>query len=862
MAANTLFITEASHDCRYLLRGDMDVSFDEIVPESFSVNFFTISNDTFVFKSTQFQFRDFTGALVNELTFGGRASIYAELRFDPNEQVWYVTSTNMVANDAPPSELFRLQELTAVESIPPLDGRLYDAFYITLSNPYNVTVPLIRNARLGFTYKIFLVQDLTANRTATFNSKYKFSEGRAPILSKSGGQIDFVKATPLTGGVAICEVNYNYATTPIARIGERLFDTMQAASVAVQEGDVIEILRAGGAAETLASFDRTDPPLRICIAGVPGVMPLLTVDPAIRLSYGKAILNPETGETYFRDFQANGAQVPESGNGAAVRMNPRTRYLQFDNMRFSKNENGILCAPPNPENKPPRDVFSLVIQDCYFDNNGQSTNHKGRTHNVYLQNSMRVYALRTPFLNSAYGHDFKNRSDQLLIDRCRFEGAVEGRALDTPNGGIVHAVNCYFRKPSYGRQSNLVGIGQEGIYDREQQYIFRNCLFENIRETNYQLSFINQQNSSITVYLVDCVFLANTEEVYNVGPCVYVYTGGHLGPEDYNGPAGFIPKVGSLEESVSAVFYPYPVQPEPIYGPDPTLEWFPPTGSTPTNTFAPHPQPVAVNTMATGSYPTIGGNIPIPDDTPPTVSLATTTTGTIVQPTNVTFVATAADNVRVTKVEFYKGGVLVDTDTSSPFTTIATINDTDNGTVEFTAKAFDAAGNNTTSNTVTLTVDIIKLPEPTVYPFSFSTDLTNRYNNAIDGAAMGAKRVAAANAIVTAMKPDYRMYVYQETDLIIPFEFTGDLVIENDGTNVSIVLGTPDSSDPLKAAKLAEGTWHFELAGGVDYQHVIKGSVGPVGSGKLVIISADPEPGSGNSTTFKLVIPRSVDGLS
>jgi len=92
------------------------------------------------------------------------------------------------------------------------------------------------------------------------------------------------------------------------------------------------------------------------------------------------------------------------------------------------------------------------------------------------------------------------------------------------------------------------------------------------------------------------------------------------------------------------------------------------------------------------------------DATPPTVSLTAPAAGGTVSGTAATLSATAADNVAVSKVDFFVDGALVGTDTSSPYsigwnsTTVA------NGSHTFTARATDSSGNATTSAAVTATV--------------------------------------------------------------------------------------------------------------------------------------------------------------
>jgi hypothetical protein len=94
-----------------------------------------------------------------------------------------------------------------------------------------------------------------------------------------------------------------------------------------------------------------------------------------------------------------------------------------------------------------------------------------------------------------------------------------------------------------------------------------------------------------------------------------------------------------------------------------------------------------------------------PDTTPPTTSITAPAGGATVSGTvNVT--ATAADNVGVTRVEFYVDGALAGTDTTSPYAfswvTTGLANGSSHG---LGSKAYDAAGNVGTSATVTVTVN-------------------------------------------------------------------------------------------------------------------------------------------------------------
>ncbi|MGZ9042866.1 MAG: Ig-like domain-containing protein [Telluria sp.] len=71
----------------------------------------------------------------------------------------------------------------------------------------------------------------------------------------------------------------------------------------------------------------------------------------------------------------------------------------------------------------------------------------------------------------------------------------------------------------------------------------------------------------------------------------------------------------------------------------------------------------------------------------------------------ITLSATASDNVGVSKVEFFVDSVLKGTDTSSPYSMALNSATLANGSHSLTARAFDAANNNTTSSPVSFSVN-------------------------------------------------------------------------------------------------------------------------------------------------------------
>jgi PKD repeat protein len=94
--------------------------------------------------------------------------------------------------------------------------------------------------------------------------------------------------------------------------------------------------------------------------------------------------------------------------------------------------------------------------------------------------------------------------------------------------------------------------------------------------------------------------------------------------------------------------------------------------------------------------------LPLPKDTTaPTISIKSPTAGATVSGT-VSVLVSASDNVGVKKVELYVDGRLTATSTASPFTTKWNASKASKGSHAIQTKAYDAAGNNSTSASVTI----------------------------------------------------------------------------------------------------------------------------------------------------------------
>ena len=160
------------------------------------------------------------------------------------------------------------------------------------------------------------------------------------------------------------------------------------------------------------------------------------------------------------------------------------------------------------------------------------------------------------------------------------------------------------------------------------------------------------------------------------------------------------------------------------------------------------------------------------DATPPSVSLAASP-NPVVAPGSTTLAATASDNASVTKVEFYRGAALIGTDTTAPFAQAVSFTPADIGTVGFTAKAFDAANNSTTSAVVNVTVGADTTP-PT------SSLLANPATVLVPGATT-LQATVSDNIGVTKVE-FYRGSTLIATDIAAPFQTQVDFTAADLGT--------------------------------------------------------------------------------
>ncbi|MSM38711.1 MAG: hypothetical protein GJT30_03695 [Geobacter sp.] len=161
------------------------------------------------------------------------------------------------------------------------------------------------------------------------------------------------------------------------------------------------------------------------------------------------------------------------------------------------------------------------------------------------------------------------------------------------------------------------------------------------------------------------------------------------------------------------------------------------------------------------------------DTTVPTVAISSPSASATVSGT-VAVSATAADNIGVSRVEFYVNNVLQATDTSSPYSFSWNTTAVTNGSYTLSARAYDAAGNVGQSANVSVTVNNADTTVPTVAISSPSASAT------VSGTV--AVSATAADNIGVSRVEFYVNNVLQTTDTSSPYSFSWNTTAVTNGS--------------------------------------------------------------------------------
>lgn len=137
------------------------------------------------------------------------------------------------------------------------------------------------------------------------------------------------------------------------------------------------------------------------------------------------------------------------------------------------------------------------------------------------------------------------------------------------------------------------------------------------------------------------------------------------------------------------------------------------------------------------------------------------------------------------------------------------------------------------------------------------------YSSSIQDNVLGSKRTGAVGILIAQLTAKPVLRIFRNNEEILRVKYTDSLIRETNGDN-DVIMKTPaqESLTIYKASDLNTGKWRFTLQGYyINGLREITGSVGPTGSGKDMILSANPIPGAKFNSQFVFLAPRSIDEL-
>jgi hypothetical protein len=872
VALNVFSITPAHNNARLSLHGDMSLLFDEAVNNKFSIRLFTSTSEQFSLDSTKFQFRDIAGNVVSGIIFGGRPGMFLELMFDPDGKIWYITANNLIGSSGGGNTAEQTLVPATLPTQTPINYLTGMNYRLTLTAPAKLGEPT--NMKPGDRLKIVVVQGGTGNNTLTYHGVYGFPDAVIPSVSTRVGAVDVLDCYMTADRTLVCDLKYNYSVVlPLAYANKKFYFNVNSAFAEAQanpvNGQTVRITRSGWRAESTGTVGfQQSGPLNIRVMGVvqaDGGYPTLRLDRGNdRPSFGKALINIEGGDNVVIENLGVAGAVSDAGNGTGILINAGAKYTLLKNLYLVDNENGIRS------NEARTQQYDLV--NVYCDNNGWSIAHAGFSHSIYAGKGGLWRAKSCTFVNSVAGHNIKSRALALVLKQVFCKRSNKARELDCPDQTVLQVSDSVFWKDGDAIQNNLVGLGHEMTdgNNRKQEYFFTNCYFHNDLNADRDVTYVENwfgdgTPNTVPVHFIDCEFGGNIKDkgaAIFKGPYTITLTGGPTGPRVPVGDPRRLFNVNDMDPGRLTNPNNIPLTPFSELPPMTVLDPTPPYPEfAPMDDLPPIPTPGSGGGTTPTTPPVVTPPVdPVPTDTTaPTVSIAASATN-VVDATPVVITATAADNVGVYKVEFYKNGLLFDTDFSAPYQANVAFARINNGTTKFTAKAFDVAGNTTVSDAVDVVVNIPAPVDATALVFDSVT--AAEYEQSKNNATIGVKRMAGATALVEAFKPSHSLEVYQNGEAVVKVEYSGNCAIENNGTDVKLTLGVIMKSDVLKTADLLSGTWTFKVAGGLNNSRYMTGTVGTAESGANLVLSESPVIGQAFNDAAQFVIPRSIDNLS
>jgi hypothetical protein len=257
------------------------------------------------------------------------------------------------------------------------------------------------------------------------------------------------------------------------------------------------------------------------------------------------------------------------------------------------------------------------------------------------------------------------------------------------------------------------------------------------------------------------------------------------------------------------------------------------------------------------------------DTTAPSVSLAGNASS-FTTASDLKLSATASDNAGVTRVEFYRGATLLGSVSSAPYAWSVPLTVADNGTLTFTAKAYDEAGNSATSTplSVTVAIPVLDTTAPSVSLAASSLAVTAPATVSLTASAsdnVGVNRVEfyeGATLLATRTSVPYALDVTYaaanagtHTYVAVAFDGAGNNAAS---TVLTVTVSAPASVDRFVDAAAGSNS-NDGLSAATAYKTLTKAmsTVGANGTVWLANGSYPPENSPANAN-WQLTVPAGI----
>lgn len=163
---------------------------------------------------------------------------------------------------------------------------------------------------------------------------------------------------------------------------------------------------------------------------------------------GKAAIVVSGKDAVIDGLECSEISVPDQ-NGACIRAEGANLTLR--RVHFHDAEEGLLGGAGN-----------VTVEDSTFERLGKA----GYAHGIYVNAADRLVIRRCRFLSSKdQGHEIKSRAAATLIEDSTIAtlDGVDSRLIDIPNGGQVTIRGNTLAEGPKSANSNVIGIGLEGV---------------------------------------------------------------------------------------------------------------------------------------------------------------------------------------------------------------------------------------------------------------------------------------------------------------------------------------------------------------------------------------------------------------